>query len=695
MRAREPDLQGVVERDGVRVGYDVFGSAGRPCLVLFTSWAIVHMRQWKFQVPYLARSFFVVTVEGRGNGRADRPASEEAYTDVEYVEDVRAVMDELAIDRAVLVGLSMGARHALQFAARYPERAAGVVAIGTAYPSTEDAGFDVVRDSYEGWAKHNRHYWRADYAGFVEFFFSEVFPEPHSLKQREDGVAWGLETDGPTLARTRAPRARSTAAEAEATCRAIRCPVLVIHGDHDTIAPHAFGVAIAGWTGGRLVTVVGGGHGAPLREPVLTNRLIRDFADSCVRGERPPRSWPRARVRRRRALYVSSPIGLGHVHRDLAIADELRALHPDLQIEWLTQPPATDVLEERGERVHPASHALGTEIAHLESLSGEHDLHVFHAIRDMDEILLANFMVFADLVEEEHYDLWVADEGWDVDAFLHDNPELKRTAYAWLTDFTGWLPMADGGEAEAALTADWNAERIERGRRYPRLRDRSVFVGNEDDVVDAPLGPGLPTAREWARERYAFAGYVLPAFPDHDREQLRADLGYRPDERVVVVSVGGSGVGGPLLRRVAESFPYAEKRLPGLRMVLVTGPRIDPASVPAPDGVDVHGYLPDLRRHLVACDLAVVQGGLSTTMELTAARRPFLYLPLRHHFEQQIHVPHRLGNYRSGRRVDYAEAMEPDRFAEVVAAEVGRPVAYRPVETDGAARAARLLAELV
>jgi pimeloyl-ACP methyl ester carboxylesterase len=179
MRAREPDLQGVVERDGVRVGYDVFGSAGRPCLVLFTSWAIVHMRQWKFQVPYLARSFLVVTVEGRGNGRADRPASEEAYTDVEYVEDVRAVMDELAIDRAVLVGLSMGARHALQFAARYPERAAGVVAIGTAYPSTEDAGFDVVRDSYEGWAKHNRHYWRADYAGFVEFFFSEVFPEPH------------------------------------------------------------------------------------------------------------------------------------------------------------------------------------------------------------------------------------------------------------------------------------------------------------------------------------------------------------------------------------------------------------------------------------------------------------------------------------------------------------------------------------
>ena len=91
----------------------------------------------------------------------------------------------------------------------------------------------------------------------------------------------------------------------------------------------------------------------------------------------------------------------------------------------------------------------------------------------MDEIMVANFMVFHDLVTDEPYDLWIADEGWDIDHFLFDNPELKRTAYAWLTDFVGWLPMPDGGAAEAALTADVNAERVERMRRYPRLRDRS------------------------------------------------------------------------------------------------------------------------------------------------------------------------------------------------------------------------------
>ncbi|MDQ1654735.1 MAG: hypothetical protein QOI35_3935, partial [Cryptosporangiaceae bacterium] len=491
MRAREPDQQGVVERNGVRIGYDVYGDddygdgdgdPSRPCLVLFTSWAIVHMRQWKFQVPFLARHFRVITVEGRGNGRADRPEDEAAYADVEYVDDALAVMDAVGVDRAVLVGLSVGARHALQFAARHPGRALGVVAIGTSYPSPPDPAFDVPKPSYEGWEKYNGQYWLADYPGFVDFFMSQVFSEPHSIKQHEDGVSWGLETDGPTLRRTVNPGSQPTADEAQATCRQIRCPVLVVHGDQDAVFPYETAVRLAEWARAQLVTIHGGGHAPPLREPVVTNLLLRDFARSVVPESRQPRTWTRARERAKRALYICSPIGLGHVRRDLAIADELRRLHPDLQIDWLTQQPVVRMLEERGETVHPASKLLVSETGHIESEAGEHDLHVFQAVRRMDEILVANFMVFAELVEEQPYDLWIADEGWDVDAFLHDNPELKRTQFAWLTDFTGWLPMADGGAAEALLTADWNAERVERGRRYPRLRDRSIFVGNPDDV---------------------------------------------------------------------------------------------------------------------------------------------------------------------------------------------------------------------
>ena len=149
--------------------------------------------------------------------------------------------------------------------------------------------------------------------------------------------------------------------------------------------------------------------------------------------------------RRKRALYVSSPIGLGHAQRDAAIADELRKLHPDLEIDWLAQHPVTQVLEERGERIHPASSFLANESTHIESEFAEHDLHCFRAIRRMDEILLSNFMVFHDLVRDEDYDVWIGDEAWELDYYLHENPEQKRAAYAWLTDFVGWLPMPDAG----------------------------------------------------------------------------------------------------------------------------------------------------------------------------------------------------------------------------------------------------------
>jgi len=81
-------------------------------------------------------------------------------------------------------------------------------------------------------------------------------------------------------------------------------------------------------------------------------------------------------------------------------------------------------------------------------------------------------------------------------------------------------------------------------------------------------------------------------------------------------------------------------------------------------------------------------------MELTASRRPFLYFPLRHHFEQNFHVRHRLDRYGAGRAMDF-ELATPETIAEAIAQEIGREVDYRDVETDGAARAARSLAELL
>jgi pimeloyl-ACP methyl ester carboxylesterase/predicted glycosyltransferase len=695
MRAMYPDTEGFIERGGVKVGYELFG-AGEPAILLLTSWAIVHARQWKAQVPYLARRFRVIAIEGRGNGRADRPESGDAYLDREYVDDAIAVLNATGVDRAVLVGLSMGGRHALQLAAWYPERAAGVVAFGAALPWPIPPDFDVAKDSYEGWGKANMHYWLADYRGWVEFFMSQVFTEPHSTKQREDGVAWGLETTAETLLQTGPGVAEPDAAAAEAICRQVRCPVLIVHGDQDGIVPYETGVALARWTGGNMVTIRGGGHAPTMRDPVQANLLIRGFAESIGPSAPASRTWTRARDRRQRVLYVSSPIGLGHARRDLAIANELRLLRPGLEVHWLAQHPVTELLKRRGELIHPASAFLASESGHIESEAAEHDLHAFQAIRNMDEILISNFMVFAELVADEHFDLWVGDEAWDIDYFLHENPELKRAPYAWMSDFVGWLPMPDGGAAERALTTDYNAEMIEQIARGPSLRDRAVFVGNPDDVVPDVFGDGLPPIRDWVEQNYQFSGYVSGISPGEldDREALRAELGYRDGEKVCVVTVGGSGVGTDLLRRAVAAFPEARRLVPGLRMIVAAGPRIDAGSIASQDGLEVHGYVHNLYRHLAACDLAVVQGGLTTTMELTAGQRPFIYVPLRHHFEQNFHVRHRLAQYGAGRCLDYQQT-GPDLLAAAMAEEISRPARYRPVETDGALRAAACLAELI
>ena len=696
-RARYPDTDGYIERDGVRIFYEVYGDAEVTALLLPT-WSIVHSRAWKAQIPYLARHCRVVTFDGRGNGRSDRPAGGEAYRPSEFAADTLAVMDATETEHAVLVGESCGAQWATILAADHPQRADAIIyiapAVGLApnHPERDEYAFDEPYESDQGWAKYNSRYWSKDYVGFLEFFFAQCFTEPHSTKQIEDGIGWALQTTPETLADTTRGLGLAGSERFRDTCARVGCPTLVIHGDGDLVRPLAQGRELAKATRGELITLEDAGHLPTARDPVVVNRLLRDFICPAARMRR----WPRARSRRRRALFVSSPIGLGHARRDVAIAEELRKLHPDLEIDWLAQHPVTAMLEARGERIHPASGQLASESHHLESESAEHDLHCFQAFRRMDEILVANFMVFSDLVQAEHYDVWIGDEAWDLDYYLHENPELKSAAYVWLTDFVGWLPMPDGGEHEACLTTDYNAEMIEQIARFPRVRDRAIFVGDPDDIVPDRFGADLPPIREWTEEHFDFAGYITGFDPAAlgDRRLLRRELSYREGELVCIVTVGGSAVGAPLLRRVIAGFPTAKQHVPDLRMIVVAGPRIDPATLPRADGLEIRAFVPDLHRHLAACDLAIVHGGLTTTMELTGNRRPFIYFPIGHHFEQNFHVPYRLDRYGAGRRMGFDEA-SPEAIAAVIAQEIGRPVDYRPVATDGAARAAGLIAEIL
>ena len=707
MRARYPDHEGFVERDGVKVAYELYGEGGAPAAFLVPASPITHTRSWKGLIPYLARHLTVVTTDGRGTGGSDRPHQSARYGPDEIVADLVAVLAAAGVTQMIVVAHCHASPWALRLAADHPDLVVGLVAIspGIAVAPGHDYTIEPERHWQEevvdatDWAMRNRNFWRSDngYRNWIEFFFAQQLPERHSTKQYEDTVSWATgDTEVEAMIAEREGRQAPAGTEAERLCGRVPCPVLVIHGTDDRCQPLDRGRRLAELTGGDLVVLDGSGHLPHVRDPVRVNQAIINFIGETTGVAMHTRIWSRGLSRPKRALYLSSPIGLGHARRDVAVVKELKQLRPDLEVDWLAQHPVTTVLEAEGETIHPASRWLANESAHIASESSEHDLHCFQALRRMDEILVANFMVFQEVVEEGLYDLIVGDEAWDVDHFWHENPELKRSQHVWLTDFVGFLPMPDGGEHEAYLTSDYNAEMIEHIARYPWIRDRAIFVGNPDDIVPDRFGPELPAIRDWTAEHFSFSGYITGFTPPTEQEvpAWRAELGYRDDELVCVVAVGGSGVGRALLDKVIAAYPIVKRQLPALRMIAVAGPRIDPAEFPTHPGLDVHGYVDRLYRHLCVCDLAVVQGGLTTTMELAAAQRPFLYFPLGHHFEQNFHVRHRLDRYGAGRCMDYATT-DPDLLAAAITDAIGRPVAYRDVETDGAARAAQLIAELV
>jgi pimeloyl-ACP methyl ester carboxylesterase len=283
MRATAPVIDGVLDRDGFGVGYAVYGE-GPVTLCLVMPDTIVHARAWKAQVPFLARYFRVVTVDPRGNGRSDRPTEPEEFAVPTLEADVWGVLDHVGADKVVLVGLCGGAALATLLAGEHPERVVGVVAINPGLalapvlPNHLRYDFDAELDTTDGWAKRNRHYWLRDWSGFAEFFFTEMFPEPHSTKQVEDTVGWATETTPEVmLTDVACPGDRRLAEDVEQTCRRVRCPVLVLTGSLDNCQNPDRGRRLAELTGGDFVLLEGCGHLPNARDPVKVNLLIRDF----------------------------------------------------------------------------------------------------------------------------------------------------------------------------------------------------------------------------------------------------------------------------------------------------------------------------------------------------------------------------------------------------------------------------------
>jgi pimeloyl-ACP methyl ester carboxylesterase/UDP:flavonoid glycosyltransferase YjiC (YdhE family) len=704
MRARQPDQSGYAVNDGVRLYYEVHGS-GDTTLLLVPTWEILHSEFWKMQVPYLARHYRVVTYDPRGNGKSDRPQEPIAYRTQTAAADALAVMDATETDAAIVLALCYGVRTTVALANDHPGRVSGIVAMSSNIPKAGVVPARAAKDfesepvSDVGWETEKRAYWLKDWPGYVDWFFSQALHEPHSTKVHDDLVGWGLETNARTMLCTiDAPSTWPDLAAEEEACRSLSCPVLVIVGDHDGIVADGPSARLAELTGGDLLVIEGGGHTVMARHPVVVNHAIRDFVER-VRPSREPahRVFTYAAARKRKALWVSSPIGLGHALRDLAIARAVRDRVPDLEIHWLAQDPVTRVLENAGEIIHPASAQLASESAHWESESSGHDLHAFYAFRRMDEILLANYMLFDEVTRETPYDLWLGDESWEVDYYLHENPERKTAPYVFTTDVVGFLPVdPENDPREVELCTDYNAQMIEHRARHPRLRDLSLFIGGYDELPDASLGAGLPDVRAWTQDWFESVPYVVPFDPRAYREpeQLKERLGHDTSQPLLVAAVGGTSVGTSLLALIAEGFRYLRKEVPGAQLLMVTGPRIDPRDIPDVEGMTKEGFVPNLFEHLAACDTAIVQGGLSTTMELVAARRPFVYFPLEHHWEQRHFVRHRLDHYRAGIPMEYASTT-PQDLADVLLRSLSRRPRYRAVSAKGADTAASRIAPLL
>ena len=395
-----------------------------------------------------------------------------------------------------------------------------------------------------------------------------------------------------------------------------------------------------------------------------------------------------------RTLYVSGSIGLGHVTRDLAVARELRALEPRAEVHWLAGPPASDVLANKREILVPecASYRCETDQAEAAAHGGRLSLtkYVYRALGGW----LHNAKVLGDAAKHGQFDAIIGNETYEVVvAYVFGMNVLPADVpFIMMYDFYG-MDVTTNSLLERlgawGLNFIWAQERRVTGRQ----NNSAIFFGEPEDVADRPFGIFLPNRRQYALKHVEFVGYPLGFDLEtlRDRLGLRAALGYGP-EPLVICTVGGTAVGRSLLELCGRAHPVIARHLPGLRMVLVCGPRIDPATLDVPQGAERLGMVPDLYKHLAVCDLAVVQGGGTTTLELTALRRPFLFFPIEGQSEQEVTVANRLARHGAGLRMAQRD-MTPSSLADAIVANIGREVMYRQIPVDGTGRAAKIILE--
>ena len=406
----------------------------------------------------------------------------------------------------------------------------------------------------------------------------------------------------------------------------------------------------------------------------------------------------------KRATVLVSSMGLGRCVRDLAFIEELRRLIPELEVSWLAAHPCTLILDEAGEKIHPAASSLkSASFAAEAAVEPGFRWNGRTAGRLLKTTARDNAKVVARALADYPPDLLIADEAIELIWLFESEPFFRRWS-SWPLfyiadsfDSTRSSPVGKG--AIEALRKRLRARKFFRVMRDHLVEgDTAAFIGTSDDMPDALLYMDMPGSKDWFEATFRPIGYPLRFDPEklisESKANLKARLGYDPKKPLVIASIGGTAAAKELLERV-DSAAEAMASVAGssIQLILVGGPRLPPQKLRLTSGLSsLKQYVPKLYEHFAAADFAIVGGGLMSAVELAAVRTPFVYVPLVGCTEQERDVAGRLARARAGIKMAFYEVV-PKRLAEEFARALDRrssdPKSDLPL--DGARSAAELI----
>jgi UDP-N-acetylglucosamine:LPS N-acetylglucosamine transferase len=393
---------------------------------------------------------------------------------------------------------------------------------------------------------------------------------------------------------------------------------------------------------------------------------------------------------KKKVLFVSGSLGLGHVTRDLAIANELRKQNTDIELYWLAAPPASTILKDCGETLLQENDLMVNYNVYAEQSASKTGLNLGMLTLRALKCYVYNPFIFKKLIKRQKFDLIIGDESYEICVAMVLKYVNLKTPIVAILDFLG-IDAMSGNILDKFMSYFCNVIWYLYGKRYSQGKNLVLFIGEQEDISKENWGFLLPNRRQHAHTHYHFISSVLSFNPqDYSNSSIiKSRLGYGSGP-LVICSIGGTAIGKTLLDLCGRAYPIIREKVPNLRMVLVCGPRLSADSLDIPPGPDVKQYVPDLYQHFAACDLAVVQCGSTSTLELMALECPFIYFPLEGHCEQELTVASRVARHRAGVRMSYSKTT-PESLAREVISNLGKKVDYVPVPISGAAEAARLI----